>query len=68
MQPRRVVAVFLIRASKRPYCWLKRWWVDTIPARYGVSGKPLAQGRRGVLATERLRLPSATETTDGSSS
>ena len=67
--PGAVVAVVLNRASKRPYCWLKRWYVDTIPARYGVAGRPLAQGSAlASLRTERLRVPPLTDTTDGSSS
>ena len=67
--PGAVVAVVLNRASKRPYCWENRWYVDTMPARYGVAGRPLAQGSAvAFLRTERLRVPPLTDTTDGSSS
>ena len=40
-----------------------------MPARYGVSGRPSAQGSAvAFLRTERLRVPPLTDTTEGSSS
>ena len=63
------MAVFLIRASKRPYCWLNSRYVDTMPETYDVGAFfwPTHGAGSGSLRTVRCRASSWTEITDGSS-
>ena len=55
--PEAVVAVFLIRASNRPYFWDHLWNVDTMPEVYGVTH--LVPGTRLGLALDQGEVKGA---------